>query len=250
MQFYLKSRLTSKAAILVLLTLSLLSCKNKSGTATGEKTQTADSLAAGQPDFRLGSFTGPFGDNKITILVSVINGDTVKGRSVVGGNDRPFSGMISKEESRWHFHAAEPGDHPDDGVFDLYLDPGLPGLLTGNWKANDKTRPAKTFSLVRKEFRYDTTVGEYPQASARLLVPEDVENMMKEDLNYMRNEIYARHGYCFSRRSMRDLFETEGWYIPNSADIRNALTDTEKKNIALIKRYEKYAEEYGDEYGR
>ena len=33
-------------------------------------------------------------------------------------------------------------------------------------------------------------------------------------------------------------------------DIRGRLTDIEKKNIALIKRYEKYAEVYGDEFGR
>ena len=28
------------------------------------------------------------------------------------------------------------------------------------------------------------------------------------------------------------------------------LTDIEKKNIALIKRYEKYADDYGDDFGR
>jgi hypothetical protein len=28
------------------------------------------------------------------------------------------------------------------------------------------------------------------------------------------------------------------------------LTDIEKKNISLIKKYERYAEEFGDEFGR
>jgi len=66
----------------------------------------------------------------------------------------------------------------------------------------------------------------------------------------MRNEIFARHDYCFSRKEMRQQFENKDWYVPNTIDIKGFLTDLEKKNIALIKRYEKYAVEYGDEYGR
>ena len=73
---------------------------------------------------------------------------------------------------------------------------------------------------------------------------------MREDLEYMRNEIFARHGYSFSKKQLRQQFEWRDWYVPNTADIKGFLTDIEKKNIALIKRYEKYAEEYGDEYGR
>jgi hypothetical protein len=93
-------------------------------------------------------------------------------------------------------------------------------------------------------------VGAYPFASQRLLKPEDVENEMKEDLEFMRNEIFARHGFCFRKKHLRQQFENEDWYVPNTVDIKGLLTDIEKKNIAMIKRYEKYAEEYGDEYGR
>ena len=39
-------------------------------------------------------------------------------------------------------------------------------------------------------------------------------------------------------------------YNMHTTDIKGFLTDIEKKNITLIKRYEKYADEYGDEYGR
>jgi hypothetical protein len=38
--------------------------------------------------------------------------------------------------------------------------------------------------------------------------------------------------------------------MPVSTDVRNDLTDLEKKNIELIKRYEEHAEKYYDEYGR
>ena len=46
------------------------------------------------------------------------------------------------------------------------------------------------------------------------------------------------------------MFEDKDWYIPNTVDVKKDLTEIEKKNISLIKRYEKYVEEYGDDYGR
>ena len=73
---------------------------------------------------------------------------------------------------------------------------------------------------------------------------------MKGELETMRNEIFARHGYCFKRKAQRELFEDKDWYIPNTVDVKKDLTEIEKKNIALIKRFEKYAEEYGDDFGR
>lgn len=93
-------------------------------------------------------------------------------------------------------------------------------------------------------------MGEYPEASQRELKPEDVENRMKPDLELMRNEIFARHGYCFKRKEMRQAFEAEEWYVPDNTDVCSKLTPLEKKNIEMIKRYEQYAEDYGDEFGR
>jgi len=74
--------------------------------------------------------------------------------------------------------------------------------------------------------------------------------MHKGDLEVIRNGIYARHGYSFQNRRNRYMFEQVDWYIPVSIDIRTELTDIEKKNIELLKRYEAYAETYYDDFGR
>lgn len=66
----------------------------------------------------------------------------------------------------------------------------------------------------------------------------------------MRNEIYARHGYCFKIKDMRYTFERRSWYMPVSTDIRDELTDTEVANIQLIDEYETYYDEYYNEFGR
>jgi hypothetical protein len=42
----------------------------------------------------------------------------------------------------------------------------------------------------------------------------------------------------------------QDWYVPNTVDVKGLLTDIEKKNVEMTKRYEKYAVDYGDEYGR
>lgn len=220
-----------------------------SNNAAASGAQTA-SAADAEAQKVLGSFVGSFGDNKITLLITKIGAGSITGRSIVGGNDRPFEGTFSLENGAYSIEAREPGDHKDDGVFKFTIPADDPSEVTGTWKANDSKRAEKSYTLERRKFEYKANVGEYPQGSTRLLKASDVENLVKEELEFMRNEIFARHGYCFSKKHLRQQFENQDWYVPNTVDIKGYLTDVEKKNIALIKRYEKYAEEYGDEYGR
>lgn len=219
-------------------------------TVTTELKQTPLQIASKPYEKLLGSYVGPFGDNRITMLITSVAGDSVVGRTIVGGNDRPFRGTFSKTGEVYSFNGKEPGDHKDDGEFNFTIDEKSLDKVKGSWKPFAKGRPAKEYELARRAFEYNAGVGTFPEASQRLLKPADVENMMKEDLEFMRNEIFARHGFCFNKKDLRHRFEMEDWYIPNTVDIRGLLTDVEKKNIDMIKRYEKYAEEYGDEYGR
>lgn len=222
---------------------------NKSKNGTGANT--VDAVIAPSLNL-LGSFVGPFGDNKITLLITRASGDTIEGRSVVGGNDRPFTGTIKNTGDAYTIIAKEPGDDKYDGVFNLTVNTKQPDVVNGTWVPNTPGAHlgAKTFSLQRKAFTYLQDVGSYPDASKRLLKEEDVENLLKPDLETMRNEIFARHGYCFKKKDLRQQFEDKDWYVPNTVDVRKDLTEIEKKNIALIKKYEKYAEEYGDDFGR
>ena len=49
----------------------------------------------------LGSFVGAFGDNKITMLIIRAQGDSIEGRSIVGGNDRPFLGKFVENSGKY-----------------------------------------------------------------------------------------------------------------------------------------------------
>lgn len=55
--------------------------------------------------------------------------------------------------------------------------------------------------------------GTFPQASSQVLKPADLVRYDKEQLALMRNEIFARYGYAFSRNEkMRRYFTKKEWY--------------------------------------
>ncbi len=242
-----------KAFYILPLLLVFFACQPNSNnrvSAAGEAEKALPSVA--QTANLIGSYVGSFGDNKITVLITKATKNSVEGRSVVGGFDRPFSGTVQQTGAIYKIVAKEPGDDKHDGTFDFSIDLKKPDVVKGSWnpyKPTDKIK-GKEYTLERRSFVYNPEAGSYAMASQKLLTDDDINNMSKDELEFMRNEIFARHGYCFQKKALRQQFENEDWYVPNTANITNLLTAVEKKNIALIKKYEKYAEEYGDEFGR
>ena len=84
-----------------------------------------------------------------------------------------------------------------------------------------------------------TIPGSYPYASQRLLTDEDVRFLSQYNLRVMRNEIYARHGFIFQNTEMKNYFSTQPWYSPLYNDVNSMLTVIEKKNVDIIKKYER-----------
>lgn len=220
--------------------------------------------------------------NKITISIDSLNEEKniIYGHSIVAGNKRPFEGKYEVEGSEYVTKVKEPGDNPYDGAFEFRIKPEE-SLVKGTWEAykKDFSVTATKYSLEKKEFKYDkdlklpegiqwatlynndnesmsrtrerlTKDVEKLNASNTLLKKEDIENMYKGDLEVIRNSIYARHGYSFKNRKMRFVFDHIDWYVPVSVDIRSKLTDLEKKNIDLLKRYEQHSTQYYDTFGR
>lgn len=81
--------------------------------------------------------------------------------------------------------------------------------------------------------------GRYPLASSRLLTDTDLIDISKDELNIMRNEIYARHSYRFKNKKVLHFFSKQEWYTPRLDNVNNLLSDLEKTNIDTIKRFEK-----------
>ncbi|MBC8486098.1 MAG: YARHG domain-containing protein [Ignavibacteria bacterium] len=80
--------------------------------------------------------------------------------------------------------------------------------------------------------------GLYPETSTRYLNYDDIRNKSKWQLKIMRNEIYARYGYIFKTKDMKNYFNNQSWYNPVYSDVSGQLTSLEKRNVAFIKKYE------------
>jgi hypothetical protein len=61
----------------------------------------------------------------------------------------------------------------------------------------------------------------------------------KDVLAYMRNRIYARHGYVFKTKKWKDEFTNFDWYRPNLKFSEKLFNSYEKENIRRILAAEK-----------
>jgi len=77
--------------------------------------------------------------------------------------------------------------------------------------------------------------------SSEPITNEMVEDLFVEDLRVLRNEIYAKRGRVFKDPTLQKYFEAQSWYKPNPDFKDESLSETESKNLAVIKQVEEYA---------
>lgn len=71
-------------------------------------------------------------------------------------------------------------------------------------------------------------------------ITEDfLSSLTQKEVAYVRNEIYARHGYVFNNQEYADYFSQKDWYSPNESFNDSMLNDIEKENRDIIVAYEK-----------
>lgn len=51
-----------------------------------------------------------------------------------------------------------------------------------------------------------------PDSNSRYLSEADIQNMSIQQINYAKNEIYARHGRIFASNELKNYFESKSWY--------------------------------------
>ncbi len=79
----------------------------------------------------------------------------------------------------------------------------------------------------------------FPYSSARPLPRSVVQSLSLPELNLARNEIYARHGYPFQSRALRDYFARKPWYRRDPGATNPRLSQLEEQNVWLIKKIER-----------
>ncbi len=79
-----------------------------------------------------------------------------------------------------------------------------------------------------------------PDSNIRYLTSNELSFYDKESLGFIRNEIFARHGYVFKTEPYKSYFNSMPWYYqdPTFSGSVNDLNKIERANINLIKKFE------------
>lgn len=54
----------------------------------------------------------------------------------------------------------------------------------------------------------------FPNSDSDYLKKSDIKGMSLEEINFAKNELYARHGRIFERKELQEYFESCSWYTP------------------------------------
>ncbi len=75
-----------------------------------------------------------------------------------------------------------------------------------------------------------------PESNSRFLTESDVSGLSLQEINYAKNEIYARHGRKFDSKELRTYFNSKSWYHPT--------IDPEDFTTKVFNSYEKKNSEF------
>lgn len=85
----------------------------------------------------------------------------------------------------------------------------------------------------------------HPYSDTEHLTGIELKDLNKTQLELMRNEIFARHGYIFSSPELRMYFYSMPWYKPTtpaSSFNNSVFNEYERDNVELLTLYEERAE--------
>ncbi|WP_419743125.1 YARHG domain-containing protein [Paraclostridium dentum] len=116
----------------------------------------------------------------------------------------------------------------DISKFEYYED--LIGFINNNYSEND----------YPVYMGYGESYYIIPDSSSRYLTKEELYQYDKSSLGFIKNEIFARHGYVFKNEDYRNYFTSMPWYLPDSRfkGTLKELNPVEKHNVELIQSIE------------
>lgn len=182
---------------------------------------------------------GRFGDQTIGVFIQSLDARQIRGYSVVGALQRPFQGSVKMNGAVYLVTAEEPKDVASDGTFRFVVDPQFPQRITATWVSQSPKIADKHFELNRRSCAAGAQMKDY-FADKKLFKGKDLQQSAW-DLQLMRNEIYARHGYAFKDKELAVIFAEQPWYVPCYRDVSAKLNKIELQNIQRLKKAQEYA---------
>lgn len=133
------------------------------------------------------------------------------------------------------------------GKSELKLTDSISITAEGYVKKGKKLEVEKKEEEEDDEDKTANLSGNYicPTSNTTLLTNADIAGLSAQELNYAKNEIYARHGRKFDSPELQAYFESKSWYtgIYDGRDFDAnyssvLLSDVEKKNAEILRAAE------------
>lgn len=197
----------------------------------------------------------------LALVKKIINDDTVKISEISFSSaldaQKYYKFAMTTDDSEWDFDywvnkkTGVVCTYSSDGTLEVYKQSnGNPADITKTITNNTSTTEDKKTSpiVTGNTGSENTESGNWEWTSNRSITSEDLSKVNKNDLRIMRNEIYARHGWIFTDKTLQTYFNSQAWYKPAGevADkdkidnsIYSAMSALEKQNAQFILDYEK-----------
>ena len=103
---------------------------------------------------------------------------------------------------------------------------GIVGYVYEKYVQDTPTEVYEYWGMLRKD------------ASNYRFTESDLSPLTAKELTYLRNSVYAKHGYVFNSQELNNYFKRISWYHPDASVTEAALNSVERANVEFIKNYQ------------
>ena len=202
-------------------------------------------------DLETQAFEGETGDEILEFQSQIENDLRTEIQNLASAQDYPaiMSKLKEQEEKIWNEDAVlSQLRETYEPEYLLYLGTESQNLIAAGKKDEAVKMLEEGQNLVEDKDVVDEMIldarnsrdtGEYilPESSSRYLTDADISGLTLQQINYAKNEIYARHGRKFQSAELQNYFNSKSWYSGTieAADFdESVLNDFEKKNAELL----------------
>lgn len=103
---------------------------------------------------------------------------------------------------------------------------GIVGYVYEKYVQDTPTEVYEYWGMLRKD------------ASNYRFTESDLSPLTAKELTYLRNSVYAKHGYVFNSQELNNYFKRISWYHPDASVTEAVLNSVERANVEFIKNYQ------------
>ena len=184
-------------------------------------------------DFELlGSWFGKIRNNWISLNVTSTSNHMLRGFIITDTSFHSFQGWYNSSDNIHYNFGISHNVDTNLRLFTLQL--SLEDMTMFGIMKSSVNQQQDTVVFEKRNYEYDVTLGTYPEFSQRLITTSELEELSKDELVYITDEILAKHGLIFFNNETREMFSHKKWYIPQNYRVSNLLTEKEKLNLDKI----------------